>query len=236
MKRNLIAFACVMMLAFPLAGCGSSNNNADSSSAAPSMEITLNNGTTEAPDTEITASQVIDDIEDIEKVEESLGQLNIKKDLDKTVAVFEFTEAEEKAYGEFAKAHDKSVFKDMEPMSIAKIWIQYGIQFDWESDFEMLCKDENLTVTKDDFRKLHSIDRLQSKSLEEQGMESLSRQEFAKTVFSDLEKGEFVKTSDTEGHILFKESGKTDVWLNFKQVTPGIWEVVYLPVITDPLS
>ncbi|MDR2940483.1 MAG: hypothetical protein LBV08_09220 [Clostridiales bacterium] len=190
----------------------------------PTFSATLSNGS--QPD-DISPTEL-----DVPANTDLAAGLDLKKGFDETQAIFEYTEEEIKAYEEFSKNYDKTVFMNMSPMSIAKIWLQYGIQVDWEADYAMYCEDENLSITKQQFLDLNNKDIATEQSIEGQGMQPLSRRDLALAAFSDLEKGEFIQDSDTEGHILYQDRGR-DTWINFKQVTPGIWELVYYP-ISDP--
>ncbi|MDR1531846.1 MAG: hypothetical protein LBS62_06635 [Clostridiales bacterium] len=133
--------------------------------------------------------------------------------------VFSLTEEERNIYEEFLNSMDLNVFANVDPISIAKIFIQYGIDGMWEQEYTMFSP-EGLVPTKEDYRQLHVRDV--------ESTDIASRKDQADYMFGNMYKGEFVQDSENVGRVhFFVEEDPFDLYLI--KNADGIWQPKYNP-------
>lgn len=227
MKKLLMIFVCVVMLS-PITGCKSKGGEiiidvpapptVASETTAPSSVIDTNNVNADG--------EIVVTIPPIDKSTLPTWDPNApKKDITfvPSESIFVFSDAEKFAYENYPKAFDKSLFKDLSPISIFKINVQYGISSVWEAEYEMYSKTD-LELTKEDAYYQYANDLKKDETGENA---SLSKKDMAEYYFSKVDEGTFVEESATTGYIEYKDSDGESYKFTFVKNADGIWEPVF---------
>lgn len=143
-------------------------------------------------------------------------------------AVFEYTDEEIKAFEDFSDGFDKQVLKSLEPLSIAKLWVQAGIQGAWESEYELYAPSTVGDYSKQLQFNAHTADVIST----ENNPDSTPRKTAAAVMFADLPNAVFVEDSDAVGHLEFTANESEEkVGLAFVKEN-DVWLLKYYPVIS----
>lgn len=226
MKKLLMIFACVVMVS-PITACKSKSgdivldvNPPISAPATPAPGILID------PTDANANGEIVITAPPIDRSTLPTWDPNAPKKEATFVeadSVFKFSDAEKFAYENFPKAFDKSLFKDLAPISIFKIYIQYGISSFWEAEYEMYSKTD-LKLSKEDAYYQYAADARKDETGENK---SLSKKDMAEFIFSKVDEGVFVEDSPTTGHIEFKDADSEDYKFQFIKNADGIWEPVF---------
>lgn len=132
---------------------------------------------------------------------------------------FKLSVKEQEVYNNFQKDLDEQQLKELEPISIAKLYVQ--ARLDNKNDVVYaLYTDKNGHVqwSKDEDEKIPNSDR---------GI----REQILKT-FNNIENGKFVQTNDFEGYIEYQSSEDAKSKSGFKMIKDddGIWNVSFQPI------
>ncbi len=134
--------------------------------------------------------------------------------------IFKLAENEKPLYTSFLTKLDMNVFSDVEPMTVAKIFIQLGIDDKWEACFAMYEK-SNISMTIDEYKQMN----------EEQisSVDPLIRRAIANQAFGTLSQGEFVENVDGTGFIKYLDQNGSERKFHLIKADDGIWYVKFLP-------
>jgi hypothetical protein len=132
---------------------------------------------------------------------------------------FKLSVKEQEVYNNFQKDLNEQQLKELEPISIAKLYVQ--ARLDNKNDVVYaLYTDKNGHVqwTKEEDEKIPNSDRGE-------------REQILKT-FNNIENGKFVQTSDFEGYIEYQSSEDVKSKSGFKMIKDddGIWNVSFQPI------
>jgi hypothetical protein len=132
---------------------------------------------------------------------------------------FKLSAKEQEVYNNFQKDLNEQQLKGLEPISIAKLYVQ--ARLDNKNDVVYaLYTDKNGHVqwTKEEDEKIPNSDRG-------------TREQILKT-FNNIEIGKFVQTSNFEGYIEYQSSEDTKSKSGFKMIKDddGIWNVSFKPI------
>ncbi|MGG0821260.1 alpha/beta hydrolase [Paenibacillus turicensis] len=132
------------------------------------------------------------------------------------------TESEQQVYDELLQKLDKQKLIGLEPLSVAKLYVQAS--FDQQHDLQYFLyttREGHVQWTKEE----HEQD------LQKQDKSSLANElENSKRLFKNIEKGSFVSTSDYEGYIKYEKDGDKDAGFQMVQDEDGIWKVAFMPI------
>lgn len=143
--------------------------------------------------------------------------------------VFELTENEEALYKEYLEKNDMEIFRDVDPISIAKIHLMYGVKGEWKAEYSMYYKETKMKLTEEEFEQVYIKE---AKTNVPEVKKSL-----ANWYFPFIDEGTF-KTEGDAGVIHFlsvPEEGDApeDCVVNFHMYkdSTGLWWVQEDPVI-----
>jgi pimeloyl-ACP methyl ester carboxylesterase len=131
------------------------------------------------------------------------------------------TESEQQIYDELLQKLDKQKLVGLEPLSVAKLYVQasYDLQYDLQY-FLYTTREGHVQWTKGE----HNQD------LQKQDTSSVANElEKSKRLFQNIEKGTFVPTSDYEGYIKYEKDGDDNAGFQMVQDEDGIWKVAFMP-------
>lgn len=133
--------------------------------------------------------------------------------------VFSLTEEEQQLYDKFKENKDMSLFKDVNPISIAKVNIMLGVNGEWESEYAMFYKEDGMKTSLEEYKQMYEKREKESAPGEVQS--------YANWYFPFIDKGEF-KVDGNNGVIIFHQvpvDGEEDAEVNFHMVKDanGIW-------------
>lgn len=135
--------------------------------------------------------------------------------------VFSLTEEEQALYDEFKENKDMNLFKDVNPISIAKVNIMFGVNGEWESEYAMFYKEDGMETALEEYKQMYEKREKESAPGEVQS--------YANWYFPFIDEGEF-KVDGNNGVIIFHQvpvEGEEDDEVNFHMVKDanGIWWV-----------
>lgn len=133
--------------------------------------------------------------------------------------IFSLTDEEKRIYTAYLTSLSTDVFRDVDPVSIAKIFIQCGIEGKANAEYTMFSK-EGRDVTKEEYLKMNEKD-----------MESPveTRKEMADVVFGLLYQGKFTDNGDNTGIISFVDAYDNELTFKLLKNAKGVWEVKFNP-------
>jgi hypothetical protein len=134
-------------------------------------------------------------------------------------APFELTESEQLIYSEIKKDLNENHIINLTPISIAKIYVQAGIDKNYDVQYALYTdRKEYIQWTKEEDKKIPNSDR----TTRDQAIKS----------FTNLDKGEFIQTSDFEGYIEYQSKDEPNNKLGFRMIKDedGIWNVGFMPL------
>lgn len=136
------------------------------------------------------------------------------------VKLFELSGAEELAYSNFQKDFDLSYLKGLEPLSIAKLYVQAGIDEKYDLQYALYTdREELISWSKEEDEAIPKADR----GTKEQQLKT----------FNNIDNGNFIQTSEYEGYVEYnpdpKEgNGKSGFQLVMNE--DGIWQVSFMAI------
>ncbi|MEH7885665.1 hypothetical protein V7654_15300 [Bacillus sp. JJ1609] len=129
---------------------------------------------------------------------------------------FQLTEAEKTAYNWFKLDHDFDSLKKLSPISIAKLYVQSGIDGDAETEYALYTtRPEYVMWSKEEHIKFSDSDRTTA-------AQKLS-------ALGGIQDGKFVETSDFEGYISFENANGSQGFRMIKD-PDGIWKVAFMAI------
>lgn len=129
---------------------------------------------------------------------------------------FQLTEEEKTAYNFFKLDHDLDNLKNLSPISIAKLYVQAGIDGDAETEYALYTtRPEYVMWSKEEHIKFSESDRTTS-------AQKLS-------ALGGIQNGKFVKTSGFEGYISFENANGSQGFRMIKD-PDGIWKVAFMAI------
>lgn len=230
MKKKLIIFA--LLLSFT--GCNKQKTTEQPQTPKISVEVDPNlsmnatvgdSSNTEAPATEIEIPSEVPQYEI-----KPQGEIKYNKDND----IFGLTDAEIKLYEDFSKNFDKTIFKDVDPKTIFKLWITAGIDKAWETEYKLYSEEsvKNAKLTEQVFYNNHMNDLKLEKNT--------TRKQVAEFNFSRVDEGTWTENEDGTGKLEFpapdiaREDGTKEsqrpFTVNYSKNLGGYWELVYYPI------
>jgi hypothetical protein len=136
------------------------------------------------------------------------------KTKDKTL--FELTPKEKEVYKNFQRDLELKYLSDLEPISIAKLFVKAGYDKKYDVQYALYTDREGYVQwSKEEDKNIHESDRSSS----EQTIKS----------FGNIDKGTFVQTSDFEGYIQYHSGEETKGFQMIKN-EDGVWQVSFLPI------
>jgi hypothetical protein len=153
----------------------------------------------------------------IERIHPETNGLEERDNLD--VIRFTLTAEEEVIYEKFQQDLDEKHLKDLNPISIAKLYIQFQIDKKYDTAYELYTDKEGFVQwTKEDDKKIPESDR---------GTITQTL-----TTYNNIDKGKFILNGENEGYIEFEASPNADAASGFKMIKDedGIWNVGFMPI------
>lgn len=129
---------------------------------------------------------------------------------------FKLTEEEKTAYNWFKLDHDLDNLKNLTPISIAKLYVQAGMDGDAETEYALYTtRPEYVMWSKEEHIKISENNR------------TTASQKLA--ALGGIQDGKFVETSDFEGYISFENANGSQGFRMIKD-PGGIWKVGFMPI------
>ncbi|MFS0874063.1 RNA polymerase subunit sigma [Paenibacillus xylanilyticus] len=132
---------------------------------------------------------------------------------------FKLSEREQKVYYNFQKDLNKQHLRGLEPISIAKLYIQASLDQKYDVVYALYTDKRGFVQwSKEEDKKIPSSDRG-------------TKEQVLKT-FNNIEKGKFVQLSDFEGYIEYQASEEVESKSGFSMIKDddGIWKVSFKPI------
>lgn len=139
-----------------------------------------------------------------------------KRSNDSVSSFFELTEQEEEAYLLFQQQLDTNHLHGLEPISIAKLYVQAGFEKKYDVRYALYTdRAESIQWTKEEDENIPEKDR------------GTTEQHIKK--FSNMDKGQFVQIHDYGGII---EYDSVDGPMSFQMIQneDGVWQVAFMPL------
>lgn len=133
--------------------------------------------------------------------------------------LFELTELEEQVNNNFKINFDPKELVNLEPISIAKLYVYAGYYQDYGLQYALYTDREGHIQWSDEEDKNIPISHRDN---QEQIIES----------YKNIDKGTFIQTSEYEGYIEFSPTGDDEVISGFSMIKNdnGIWQVGFMPL------
>ena len=158
--------------------------------------------------TEKTEQKVMEDkiVEDKVNVDGSSTELSL----------FELSTKEEEVYSNFQKDLDLKHLSELEPISIAKLYVKAWFDKKYDVEYALYTDREGYVQwSKEEDEKIPESHRGSDEQIIKQ--------------FKNIDKGTFVQTSDYEGYIEYDLSEGTNGFQMIKN-QDGIWQVSFMPI------
>jgi hypothetical protein len=132
------------------------------------------------------------------------------------VSKFELTEEENTVYQKFKMSHDPEALRNLSPLSIAKLYVQAGLDGDAETEYAFYTTDPDyIRWSKEEHLQFAKNDNTSNEQL----LEALG----------GIQDGEWKATSDFEGYISF-ETKNGPQGFQMRKDADGIWKVHFMPI------
>ncbi|MEI4771917.1 RNA polymerase subunit sigma [Psychrobacillus sp. FJAT-51614] len=129
---------------------------------------------------------------------------------------FELSAKEEEVYRNFQKDLDLKHLSELEPISIAKLYVKAGIDKKYDVEYALYTDREGyIQWSKEEDEKIPVSHRGSDEQIIKQ--------------FKNIDKGTFVQTSDYEGYIEYDLGEGTNGFQMIKNVD-GVWQVSFMPI------
>lgn len=135
------------------------------------------------------------------------------------IDLFELTSNEEKAYNNFQSDFDLKHLKDLEPISVAKLFVQSEIDRKFDVQYALYTdREELIQWSKEEDEKIPESDRPTNEQIVK--------------LYKNIEKGKFIETGNGEGYIEYYPSKDSDINSGFKMIKneDGVWQVAFTPI------
>lgn len=133
------------------------------------------------------------------------------------------TESEQKVYDELLQKLDKQKLVGLEPLSVAKLYVQAS--YDQQPDLQYF-----LYTTREGHVQWTKEEQDQLSKKDQQLYDAKTQLENAKRAFQNIEQGTFIETSDYEGYIKYEKDGDKDAGFQMVRDEDGIWKVAFMPI------
>lgn len=133
--------------------------------------------------------------------------------------LFELTSEEQLAYKRFAEDFDTAHLKNLEPLSIAKLYVQASYEQNFEMQYELMTdRAESIMWDKEYDANIPLEDRASPKEVV--------------SLFTNLEEGEFINTEEHAGFIKFNRTNDAEGVAGFQMIQneDGVWQVAFMPL------
>jgi hypothetical protein len=170
-----------------------------------------NPGGTEQPQQEPVDPLVPAVTEDLEEEEEEIS------DEPAADGEFKLTPEELTAYENFNKEFDTAYLKDLEPISVAKLYVWAGYNQNYELEYELLTdREESIMWSKEE----HLATPVEHRGKPEEKIE----------FFRNLEDGDFVQREEYRGYISFRHADGPEgkAGMQMVQNKDGVWQVAFM--------
>ncbi|MFD1356333.1 hypothetical protein ACFQ4X_00375 [Fictibacillus halophilus] len=132
---------------------------------------------------------------------------------------FTLTPEEEVIYQKFLQDLDEKHLKDIDPITIAKLYVQAKLDKRYDAAYALYTDREGyIQWTKDDDERIPESDRGTI-------MQTL-------TTFNNIDLGNFIPDGEHDGYIEYEASKSADAKSGFKMIKDedGIWNVAFMPI------
>jgi hypothetical protein len=143
----------------------------------------------------------------------------IYPDTNPDVISFTLTPDEEVIYQKFLQDLDEKNLKGLNPISIAKLYVQAQIDKRYDAEYALYTDREGFVLwTKEDDEKIPERDRGTIVQ--------------ALTTFNNIDAGSFISDGEYGGYIEYEASKNADAKSGFKMIKDedGIWNVAFMPI------
>jgi len=224
--KKFITIASILAISFLVVACGNGTNN--------EPPVVTNDPTvhTQAPVAQphpgLLPPQNLDPVQVTEPPAEPIPDM-----IPPSGYYFVLTPEERAIYERFLVELDTSLFYGLSPISVARLYIQAGVDGEWEAEFYM-HNQASMEITKEQFHENHLID-MQWSVLE-------SRQSLANWVFPFLDDAYLHYFNDDWVLLVFDSVPDPEIPLdeqdtlhvmNLYRNTAGIWEMRFRPHVLE---
>lgn len=127
------------------------------------------------------------------------------------------TEKEREAYENFKKDFDLTYLKDLEPISVAKLYVHAGFEKKYDVQYALYTdREEYVRWSKEEDEQISEKDR----GTDEQNTK----------VFANIDKGVFKQINDFEGVIEYSPDEHSTTSFHLIQNEDGVWQVSFMPI------
>ncbi|SES45726.1 RNA polymerase subunit sigma [Psychrobacillus sp. OK032] len=132
------------------------------------------------------------------------------------LSLFELTAKEEEAYINFQKDLNTIHLSELEPISIAKLYVKAGFDKKYDVEYALYTdREEYIQWSKEVDEEIPESHRGSDEQIIKQ--------------FKNIDKGTFVQTSDYEGYIEYDLDEGTNGFQMIKN-EDGVWQVSFMPI------
>ncbi|MFJ8064630.1 RNA polymerase subunit sigma [Psychrobacillus sp. NPDC096426] len=140
----------------------------------------------------------------------------IADDSSSELSLFELSAKEAEVYSNFQKDLDLKHLSELEPISIAKLYVKAGFDKKYDVEYALYTDREGYVQwSKEEDEKIPESHRGSEEQIIKQ--------------FKNIDKGTFVQTSDYEGYIEYDLGERTNGFQMIKNVN-GVWQVSFMPI------
>lgn len=151
-----------------------------------------------------------------EQVSEKLTTKKESVVVHEELPVVELSPDEEERYISFAKDLNLEHLEGLEPKSVAKMYVQAVLDKNYNVQYALYTDREEVVQW--------SKEEDQSIPVSHRGTNEQNRK-----LFNNIDKGEFIQTSDDEGYIKY-DSGEGISGFQMIKNEDGIWQVAFMPI------
>lgn len=133
--------------------------------------------------------------------------------------IFVLTNMEKEIYHNFSKDLNNKHLENVQPISIAKLYIHAEIEKQYDVAYALYTDREELVLwSEEEDREIPLSDRPSAETLYKQ--------------YKNIDQGNFIQTSEFEGYIEFYPHENSQQMAGFKMIknTDGVWQVSFLPI------
>jgi hypothetical protein len=134
-------------------------------------------------------------------------------------SAFQLSSSEQEVYDRFSKDLHEQDLQELEPLSIAKLYVQASLDNKQEVVYALYTdRKDHVRWSKEEDAKIPASDRA-------------TKEQILKT-FHNIQTGTFVQTSDFEGYIEYQPSQGEASKSGFQMIKDedGIWNVAFMPI------
>lgn len=145
---------------------------------------------------------------------DNLGSAN-QQDTEMPYASFSLTESERAIYDHFSADFNEEHLRALDPVSIAKLYVQAGLENNHEAEYALYTdREEYVRWTKEEHLEISLKEEVTQKELLD--------------LFNGIQNGKFIEKNENHGYIEFNNNGMK----GFQMVKDedGIWNVGFMPI------